>query len=140
MKKFIILFVLFGAIFFGVKTYVQRGKPIKEYTRERVEYVLDGITKMRSGTKGDEYIAVCMWFDGSLDVKMGETAESMTDQFDIWRREGNINLYIDEYTIDNIEKSGKSAIVSGTINGEPYKIKVTKKEKIEWLQTPQLEE
>ena len=106
--------------------------------QNRVETVLKGIT--RGTAHGNESISLAMWYQGKMRLNNPLMMGKISDEFDRWRRDGNIFPYIDNYTITGAEQSGASVIVSGTINGESFKMQVVEDVKLRWVQVPDIEQ
>jgi hypothetical protein len=110
--------------------------------KRRVETILNGITSQDEGRsfKGDQMTSLCMWWNGTLKSLIGDTPDKISDQYDRWRKRGNIFSYITDFTITNVETSNLGLLVSGTIEGESFKMMVIEGKPITWVQPPQFEE
>ncbi len=103
----------------------------------RVDAVLKGMTeKGKHDTQGKESVAVCQFYAGvnSLDFS---TMDIASNKFDRWKIEGDVYPRIKHYTVEEAEGDGDAVIVSGTINGAPFKVRVPEKGPIAWVEIPQ---
>ena len=142
MKKYIIVLVGVVLGIFGVFMFITHGESDASKASRRVETMLKGITSTDGGNtvEGDEESAICMWWCGKLRIPDRDLFEEASDQFDRWRGKGDIFPYITGYTIDNAEKQGSSVIVSGTIEGAPFKMRVPEKGPVVWREMPDFEQ
>jgi hypothetical protein len=110
----------------------------------RVNTILKGI-QLREGsddiTVGDEQTSICQWYEGVIVINDPGTFGIASDEFDRWRREAGIFPYIREYTIDEDAEVVKgvepfTVIITGTIDGASFSMKVPKGATIEWLEAP----
>jgi hypothetical protein len=140
MKKCIIFVVFVVAV--SLAFQMCGGETAAQKAKRRVETMLNGITSQDEGRtlKGDEVSALCMWWNGSLRSFDGEMPDKISDAFDRWRTKGDVLSYITEFTITDAESSGVGVVVSGTIEGAPFKMQVTPGKPITWLQPPVFEE
>jgi hypothetical protein len=103
--------------------------------KERVRRILDG---MKTG--GNREQAIALWKLGTLHIPGGIEAFSMAaDEFDAWEAEHEL-VGMGTYEITNAEvtaETGKlgeaTVIVSGTIDGRPFKFKVVQGTPIRWI-------
>jgi hypothetical protein len=103
--------------------------------KERVRRILDG---MKTG--GNREQAIALWKLGTLHIPGGIEAFSMAaDEFDAWEAEHEL-VGMGTYEITNAEvtaETGKlgeaTVIVSGTIDGKPFKFKVVQATPIRWI-------
>ncbi|MGD2086378.1 MAG: hypothetical protein PVH61_09370 [Candidatus Aminicenantes bacterium] len=141
MKKFIIGLVCVIVGFLGVYLFITHGESDASKALRRVETMLKGITSTDGGNtvEGDEESAICMWWCGKLRIFDRDIFEEASDQFDRWRIKVGIPLYITSYTVNNSEKQGNGIIVSGTIDGAPYKVRVPEDGPVAWHESPDFE-
>lgn len=140
MKKHFI-FVIFLVVV-SLALHMCMGESSAQKAQRRVETILNGVTSLDEGrtTKGNEFAALCMWWNGTLRSLDGERPDKISDAFDRWRVQGDILDYITKFTITDAAESGRAVIVSGTIEGAPFKMRVIEKQPITWEQVPQWEE
>lgn len=112
--------------------------------KARVSTILKGI-QLREGsddlTRGDEQTSICQWYQGVVVINDPGAFGIASDGFDNWRREAGIFPYIREFTIDEDAEVVKgvepfTVIVTGTIDGSAFSMKVPKGDMIEWLDAP----
>jgi len=140
-KKYILFSgTLIGVLF--VYTMV-KGINLKEEfqirdAKVRVEAILNGITltKDGSGTLGNENVSISQWWSNKIILTdMGQFSKA-SDEFDAWRKQGNIFPYIYEFKIDSGEIVKDSdpleVIIKGTINGSSFTMRVPNGGKISW--------
>ena len=142
MKKFIIVLVCVILGIFGVYMFISQGESDSSIALRRVETMLKGITSTDGGNsvEGDEESAICMWWCGKLRMFDRDLFEEASDQFDRWRVKGGIPLYITSYNVDDAQTQGNWIIVSGTIDGAPFKMRVPEKGPVAWHEFPDFEE
>jgi hypothetical protein len=108
--------------------------------KARVNTILTGI-QLREGsdelTRGDEQTSICQWYKGVVVINDPGVFGIACDAFDNWRREAGIFPYIREFTINEDAKVLKgvepfTVIVTGTIDGSAFSMKVPKGAMIEW--------
>lgn len=103
--------------------------------RERVRRVLDG---MKRG--GDRQAAIALWKEGTLHLPGGmEAFNEAATAFEAWEAEAGITR-VTECEIRGAEVSEETGrlgeatvIVSGTIDGEPFRMRVVQGRPIEWM-------
>jgi len=138
MKKFTVLFL---AVVILVLMVVNIGcESDSRKAKVRMQAVFDGITRQGGGVKTDEETAICTWYMGTARLADFGVFEAASDGFDKWRREGDIFPYIDSYTITGTEDAGRAVIVSGTIDGAPFKVRVVERKPVRWVEIPEYEE
>lgn len=112
--------------------------------KTRVTTVLKGI-QLREGseelTVGDEQTSICQWYAGVVVINDPGVFGVASNDFDSWRRDAGIFPYIREFTVNedaNIVKGVEpvTVIVTGTIDGTEFSMKVPKGNTIEWLDAP----
>jgi hypothetical protein len=141
MKKFVLFLLLLLGGIFGVYMFITHGESDASKALRRVETMLRGITSTDgvNTTEGDEESAIGMWWYGKLRIPDQDLFEEASDQFDRWRVKGDIFPYISAYTVEDAEKQGSSVIVSGTIEGAPFKMRVPEKGPVAWHEFPDFE-
>jgi hypothetical protein len=103
--------------------------------KERVRRILDG---MKAG--GNREQAIALWKLGTLHIPGGIEAFSMAaDEFDAWEVEHEL-VGMETYEITRAEvmaETGKlgeaTVMVSGTIDGRPFKFKVVQGQPVRWV-------
>jgi HAMP domain-containing protein len=104
--------------------------------RERVRRMLDG---MKPG--GDRQAAIAQWKLGAFHVPGGmEAFNEAADGFEAWTAEKEI-AFISSYGIEGaevVEETGQlgeaTVIVSGTIDGQPFRLRVVRGRPVEWVE------
>jgi hypothetical protein len=105
--------------------------------KQRVSGVLDGIRKGGAGTGLDVQRAICLWFNGKVVLDMA-TLSRASDHFTSWQNEGHIARVISTFEVSDAEGAGATWVVSGTIEGRPFKIRATEGEPLSWVKAPDL--
>jgi hypothetical protein len=103
--------------------------------QERVRRMLDG---MKQG--GNRQQAIALWKLGSFNIPGGiEAFSAAADEFDAWEAENEL-VGLSQYEITGAEvtaETGKlgeaTVVVSGTIDGRPFKFKVVQGQAVEWI-------
>lgn len=110
----------------------------QDKAKERVSGVLEGVKKGGADTTLDVQRAICLWYNGSTMLEVG-TLSRASDLFTVWQGEGHIARHISGYEVTGAEESGNgSIVVSGTIEGKPFRIRVVPGEPLSWVKAPQL--
>ena len=112
--------------------------------KSRVNTILKGIQLQEGSdelTQGDEQTSICQWYANVVVINDPGAFGIASDEFDNWRREAGIFPYIREYTIDEDAEVVKgvepfTVILTGTIDGSAFSMKVPKGATIEWLDAP----
>jgi hypothetical protein len=138
MRKYMGFVALVIAGVIGLFIFISEGGPDESKALRRVETILQGITSQDGGntTEGDEEAAICMWFMGRVRIHDQDLFDDAAEVFERWKRKGGLGLYIKEYTIGEARQQGKSVIVSGTIDGNPFEIEIPEKGPIAWKKPP----
>ncbi len=106
-----------------------------KYAKERVSTVLDGV---RHGKLNQR--ALTIWFNGTLAVADEHEASYASDMFDRWAAAGGISQGLQTFEIgDSVFEAGAqvpTAIVSGTIDGRAFSVRVPEGQMIAWVQSP----
>ena len=150
MRGFVIFVLVVGAVIWAGKGFVQKkldnltmdtlttGSP-EAAAKERVKTILDGLKKAGGTNDLAFQAAICQW-DSALDAiqDQGEF-EQAYDHFSEWLDEFDINhRKISEYEITKVElvqESPPVAMVSGTIEGRQFTMRVPHKRRISWVQS-----
>jgi hypothetical protein len=107
----------------------------EDRAKGRVTTILQGIRDNQDDRGLGLQTPVCMWAQGVLVISDGYELGRASDQFDHWRREGNI-WNITSFEVAEAELIANSepatVIVSGSVNGRPFKLRVPKGDKISW--------
>ena len=105
----------------------------KDEAKTRVENVLRGMT--RDDQSNEYQTAVCQWFDGTYTMDQGDL-ETALNHFEAWTGQKSLRKPIKSYSIDKVTTQPDSlvpaALVEVTIDGAPYRIKVTKQQPMQW--------
>lgn len=108
----------------------------EKVAKTRVTNVLNGM-KEGTGTGSKVETAMAMWADGKLRITDRDRLSWASDHFDKWRREKKLYRPTGEFTIDDVEitqetEQFKEALVSFTLEGKPYKVRVPSNSAIAW--------
>jgi len=103
---------------------------------ERVRRMLDG---MKQG--GNRQQAIALWKLGTFAIPGGMMAFDMAaTEFEAWEAEHEI-AGISQYEITGAEVTGETGklgeatvIVSGTVDGRPFKLRVVQGRAVEWIE------
>jgi hypothetical protein len=149
MRGLVIFLLVAGALFWVGKDFLKKkldgltmetlasGSP-EAAAQDRVKKILEGLKKDADGDSLAFQTAICQW-DSELDAiqDQGEF-EQAYDHFSEWRDEFDINhRKISGYEITKVElvqESPPVAMVSGTIEGRQFKMRVPHKRRISWVQ------
>ena len=106
----------------------------KDEAKTRVENVLNGLKK--DDMSAAFQLAVCQWFDGSYT--MGDSdLEAAQSQFLSWLKEKSIHQPIQSGSVQEVKVlsslAAPAAVVTVSIDGRTYSMKVTKDRPIEWF-------
>lgn len=155
-KKYLIWLLLIPILFFiGDLVNLESVRSVKNFfnfsqrtlernMKARMNAILNGITlKPNSSVSPEsEQTAICLWYADLAVIPDMQDFNRASDEFDRWRREGNIYPYIQDYTIDKVEilkdTPTPTAIVSGTINGAEFSVRIPKGDEITWEFKPLL--
>ncbi|HET9766421.1 MAG TPA: hypothetical protein VFS60_06220, partial [Thermoanaerobaculia bacterium] len=105
--------------------------------KERVTTIL---TRIEDGKGRLDQKALCFWYNGTAVVEASEQSLA-SDSYDGWTVEGGLEKGITSFTVtgstvDREEINTPTALVSGTIDGRPFVMRVSKGRPIRWEQTP----
>lgn len=148
MRGFVIFLLVVGAVIWVSKDFVHKkldnltletlrtGSP-EAAARERVKTILEGLKKSGGTNDLAFQAAICQW-DSALDAIQDQNEfEQAYDHFSEWLDEFDINhRKISEYEISKVElvqESPPVAMVSGTIEGRPFTMRVPDKRRISWV-------
>jgi hypothetical protein len=103
---------------------------------ERVRRIFDG---MKQG--GNRQQAIALWKLGTFNIPGGiEAFSAAADEFDAWEAENEL-VGLSQYTITDAKVTGETGklgeatvVVSGTVDGRPFKFKVVQGRAIEWIE------
>ncbi|UCH94880.1 MAG: hypothetical protein JSV88_32140 [Candidatus Aminicenantes bacterium] len=157
MKKHLVIIIAGIVIFaFTISKYQGCGLLERIYkfraVKARVHAVLQGIQLKSdgSGTVGDEQMALSRWYADLIVISDMQELGKASDAFDNWRKEASI-FYINDFTISEVkleetreakqegekeEKKPPVFIVTGTIDGGTFIMRVPGGDTISWIQTP----
>ncbi len=136
----IVVFVLAGG-WYGLSRMFTSSEA--HTAQERVRRVLDG---MKSG--GDLQRAIFLWWNGSFHMPLGgqEEFNRAADAFETWRAQREIKV-VSSYQIkgavvlEEAKGLGQAVVlVSGTVDGQDFKMRVVHGEPISWVPEPGEEE
>ncbi len=150
MRGFVIFVLVVGAVIWAGKDFVQKkldgltletlrtGSP-EAAAKERVKIILDGL-KEEGGTNGLGFqAAICEWDSALYTIQDKDEFEQAYDHFSDWLDERDINhRKISDYeitTVELLQESPPVAMVSGAIEGRPFKMRVPDKRRISWVQS-----
>jgi hypothetical protein len=105
--------------------------------KQRVIGVLEGVKKGGADTTIDVQRAICLWYNGSAMLEMG-TLSRASDLYLVWQNEGHIARHIADFEITGADDAGGGVVVvSGTIEKQPFSIKVVPGAPLSWVKAPQ---
>jgi hypothetical protein len=138
MKGLVITLVVVGLLVIAGRIAMREFTTYQESDRAkgRVTTILEGIRDNKDDQGLGLQTPVCMWARGVLLISDGYELGRVSDQFDDWRREGNIwKVTSFEVTDAELVKGSEPpvVIVSGSVNGRPFKLRVPKGDKISWM-------
>jgi hypothetical protein len=109
----------------------------KTNAKARVTTILEGIKKARG--RSDQK-ALCLWYDGSIYINDEHEQGFASDNFDRWRVSGGIGKGLGAFEVTEavVEPDAEvpTALVSGTIDGKPFSMRVPKEKMISWVTKP----
>ena len=109
----------------------------KSNAKARVTTILEGIKK--AGRKSDQK-ALCLWYDGSIYINDEHEQSFASDNFDRWRVTGGVGSGLQTFEVAEAvveaEAEVPTALVSGTIDGKPFSMRVPKGKMIAWVTKP----
>lgn len=107
----------------------------KHRMKNRVGAVLEG-ARTDGGGSVTEQTAICRWWADKVLISDTWELGTASDAFDRWRRQGGIYDKLTTYEVTDVElledASPVTAIVSGAVNGKPFRMKVPDGRPIEW--------
>lgn len=117
-------------------------KPLQDWNvntgaRERVTTIL---TRAKNAQGRLDQKALCFWYNGTAVVEASEQALA-SDSYDRWTVEGGLEKGLTSFeiigaTVDSEASDVPTALVSGTIDGRPFIMRVPKGRAITWVQAP----
>lgn len=117
-----------------------KSSAIKSQTKNRVETILTGIKEQGGGTGTKIQTAICMWWADKMVISDLRELGDAQDAFERWQKEAGIYPRISSFEVGDVEvlenTDVPTAIVSGTINGKAFKMKVPKRGRVSWAQKP----
>lgn len=146
--------VLFALVFFGLVFLLSRLDDIIESTdselirakagaASRVNAVLKGIcSRDRDVPPGEEEsLAIAKWYADAEEITDRKRFYEAAREFDEWCREGGLLPTIKEHEVsyDDVEREKDSItifLVSGTIDGRPFVMRVPKEGSLSWEKAP----
>jgi hypothetical protein len=109
----------------------------KGNAKARVTTILEGIKK--AGRRSDQK-ALCLWYDGSIYINDEHEQSFASDNFDRWRQTGGIGGGIQTFEVAEVvvepAEEVPTALVSGTIDGKPFSMRVPEGKMIAWVTKP----
>jgi len=124
---YIVLIALIG----GMVWYMARDRYDSD-AKERVRIIL---REMAPGTGATEQFAITFWAKNRKTLDTQEMSWAV-DNFTRWRREKELNHKFADYAVTDVkvlkEETVPTAIVSFTVDGKPYKVRVPKDQPIRW--------
>lgn len=150
MRGIVIFLLVAGALFWVSKDFLKKkldgltmetlasGSP-EGAAEARVKKILEGLEKDGDGNSLAFQTAICQWDSGLDAIQDQGEFEQAYDHFSDWRDELDINhRKISGYEITKVElvqESPPVAMVSGTIEGRQFKMRVPDKRRISWVQS-----
>ncbi len=132
--------VIASALAAGVLLVIAVKLLIPSYESVAKTRVTNVLTGMREGTGTGAKVetAMAMWAEGKLRITDRDRLSAASDGFDKWRRAKDLYRPTGEFTVDSVEMvkdaPEETAIVSFTLEGKPYKVKVPKSSFIRWIE------
>ena len=149
MRGLVIFLLVAGVLFWAGKDFLKKkldgltmetlasGSP-EAAAQDRVKKILEGLKKDGDGNSLAFQAAICQWDSGIDAIQDQGEFEQAYDHFSDWRDEFDINhRKISGYEITKVElvqESPPVAMVSGTIEGRQFKMRVPDKRRISWVQ------
>jgi len=147
MRGLVIFLLVAGAIFWAGKDYLKKkldgltmetltaGSP-EAAAEARVKKILGGLQKDADGDSLTFQAAICQWDSGLDAIQDQGELEQAYDHFSEWRDQFDINhRKITDYEITKVElvqQNPPVAMVSGTIEGRAFKMRVPDKRRVSW--------
>jgi len=123
-----VVIVLGGSLWWGIASSTS----YRKLSSQRVDQIL---TEMKQGTGPEAELAVTLWAKNRRHLDREELAWA-SDHFDQWRREkGLYRIFGEHKMLDSDEVKGTevpTSIVTFTIEGTQYKVRVPKDQPISW--------
>lgn len=149
MRGFVIFLLVVGAVIWAGKDYAKKkldsltmdtlttGSP-ENAAKERVKTILEGLKKSGGTNDLAFQAAICQWDSGLDAIQDQGEFEQAYDHFSEWLDEYDINhRKISGYEITNVElvqENPPVAMVSGTIEGRKFKMRVPYKRRVSWAE------
>ncbi len=110
---------------------------MKHRVKARVTGVLEGSRTGGGKPKVTQQTAICRWYADKAFISDYQELDKASDSYDRWRRQGGIYRELTSFEITTVEileeSQPKTALVSGTINGKPFQMKVPDGQPISWV-------
>ena len=134
MRNLLIGMLVIAALGYGV---VRMAFPSYDKTAtKRVSEMLKNMNEGGTSTSGPAEAAACLWAAGAYRITDNARLSWASDNFDKWRRAKNLYRKTGDFTVDSAElvkdAPEDTAIVSFTLEGKPYKVRVPKDHAIAW--------
>lgn len=117
-----------------------KGSAVERQTKNRVNIILTGIKEEGGGSGTKLQTAISMWWADKMLISDLRELGDAQDAFERWQREANIYPKISSFEVEEAEivedADVATAIVSGTINGKAFKMKVPSRGRVSWVQKP----
>jgi hypothetical protein len=103
---------------------------------QRVTRMMLGWAEGGENLTVDVQTAIAQWYEGAAFIPERDVLGQASMDFNAWRREKNLNRKIESWEIVSVtaepETDPPVSIVSVTIEGEPYAMRVQEGQPIEW--------
>jgi hypothetical protein len=148
MRKLVIFILVMAAVFYAGKMVMKAdtssfnletliaGGPATA-AKSRVKQILEGLQREGDGGGLALQAAVCRWDSDLVAIQDEKEFEEAYDAFQIFLDQRGINhRKIAGYDITGaevIQEKPPVVIVSGTIEGKPFKLKVPEKRRLIWM-------
>jgi hypothetical protein len=148
MRKLVIFILVMAAVFYAGKMVMKAdtssfnletliaGGPATA-AKSRVKQILEGLQREGDGGGLALQAAVCRWDSDLIAIQDQKEFEEAYDAFQIFLDQRGINhRKIAGYDITGaevIQEKPPVVIVSGTIEGKPFKLKVPEKRRLIWM-------
>lgn len=147
MRGCLIVLIVAAAVFYFGKDYIrehQGGLSMdqlvssgpEDAAEHRVKEILENLRKEGHEDSRGLQTAICLWDSDKIILENQNELEAAYDAFNDWRDSFGINhRRISEFTVTGselVQKTPPVVIVSGTIEGRSFKMRVPDERRISW--------